>query len=478
LKRSIRSRAGRALSLATCTLVVLAGACGPAPRAVDPSKPAVILISLDTCRADLFGSLTGEEPSLTPSFDRFAADAVTFDHAFVQAPHTLPSHMSMMTSVYPDVHGVKPDRDPLSGSFVTLPEILHGAGYRTVGLVTSEWLKPEFGFGRGFDVYERLPHERTYADRVNTEALRQIDRHQVPFFLFLHYYDLHSDFEHGRVGNKLPYYSSPAAREGLGVSADGQELCDAEGQCNTRYLMAMDRERQPLSPAKIRLIHDLYRAAVPELDAAMGKLFDALKRQGLYDDALIIVTSDHGEEFREHGRFIHSQPYDETTHVPLFIKFPGSWKAGVRVSRVVETVDLMPTLLEALKLDVPDGAQGESLLDLLGDGRTRTKDAVLSEDTINWTRYGLRTDDVKLIMDLKTGRRELYDLAADPGETTNLADERPDLADEMEARLERLVRTNRRLGKAIADGTQGGTGGKDVLSGEERKRLESLGYVN
>jgi len=469
---SIRSFARCVAMSLVCSFVA---SCGPSAPTADPNAPSVILISLDTCRADLFGALTGEEPSRTPSLDRFAADAVTFDHAFVQAPHTLPSHMSMMTSVYPDVHGVKPDRDPLSESFVTLPEILHGAGYRTVGLVTSEWLKPEFGFGRGFDVYERLPHERTYADRVNTEALRQIERHRLPFFLFLHYYDLHSDFEHGRVGNKLPYYSSPAARERLGISADGQEFCDGEGQCNTRYLMAMDRERQPLSPARIHLIHDLYRAAVPELDAEMGKFFDALKRQGLYDDALIVVTSDHGEEFREHGRFIHSQPYDETTHVPLFIKFPHSRKAGTRVSRVVETVDLMPTLLEALKLDVPDGVQGESLLDLLGDGRTWTKDAVLSEDSITWTRYGLRTDGVKLIMDLKTGHRELYDLAADPGETTNLADERPDLADEMEGRLERLVRANRRLGRAFADGT---VSGKDVLSGEERKRLESLGYVN
>ncbi|MFW6012126.1 MAG: sulfatase [bacterium] len=461
-----------ALSLAASVLQL--GACAPAPAPSAPSGPPVILISFDTCRADVFGALTGEEPSLTPRLDELARDSVIFENAFVQAPHTLPSHMSMFTGVYPDTHGVQPELDPLPDSLATLPELLDEAGYHTIGIVTSEWLKPDFGFGRGFDDYDRLPHRPTYAERVNAAALRKLRQHDGGFFLFLHYYDLHSDFDQGS-GNKFPYYSHPEYREGLEVSSDGSEFCDDDGNCNTRYLMAADRERRELPRSEIDTIHALYRAAVPQLDSEMGSFFDELKSRGLYEDAVIIVTSDHGEEFREHGRFIHSQPYDETVGVPLFIKFPGSWGAGTRVSEVVETVDIPATLLDYLDLEVPEYFQGETLLGLVENEGDRGKEAVLSQDTIQKARYGLRTDDVKLILDFEGSRRELYDLREDPAEKTNLATERAELAEELERRLKRLVGANRRLHEDFA---QGEGPESDVLSPEERKRLEALGYVN
>lgn len=455
--------------------VLLLASCSPSPAPDGSSPPPVVFISFDTCRADLFGVLSGESPSLTPRLDRFAKDSVVFENAFVQAPHTLPSHMSMLTSVYPDVHGVKPDQDPLPDALVTLPEILQEAGYDTVGLVTSEWLKPEFGFGRGFDRYQLLPHEPTYADRVNGAALAHLRRVGEPYFLFLHYYDLHSDFDQGAAANKFPYYAPLQYRAGLDVSADGGEFCDREGNCNTRYLMATDRERRRLPQSEIDTIHGLYRAAMPLLDAEMGAFFDDLRRYGLYRDALIVLTSDHGEEFREHGRFLHSQPYDETVRVPLFIKFPGSWAAGTRVAEVVESVDILPTLLDHLGIGVPESAQGGSLLGLVEGEGSRPDHAVLSQDTIQQARYGLRTDDVKLIFDFKSSRRELYDLREDPEEEADVAAERAELADELERRMKRLVAANRQLHQAYATG---GGGEGDVLSDEERKRLEALGYVN
>jgi arylsulfatase A-like enzyme len=460
--------------LSMCGLLPL-GACAPGPDPSGPSRPAVILISFDTCRADVFGVLTGESPSLTPRLDELAADSVVFENAFVQAPHTLPSHMSMLTAVYPDVHGVKPDEDPLPESLVTLPQILQEAGYRTVGLVTSEWLKPDFGFGRGFDEYERLPHRRTYAERVNATALWELRRGRAPHFLFLHYYDLHSDFDDRFSQDKFPYYSPPRYREGLGVSSDGREFCDAKGNCNTGYLLAAAQDGRKLPQTEIDTIHGLYRAAVPHLDSEMGDFFDELRSRGMYEGSLIIVTSDHGEEFHEHGRFIHSQPYDETIAVPLFIKFPGSWAAGTRVEEVVETVDILPTVLDYLGIDPLESAQGESLLGLVGGPEGGTKRATLSQDTVIKTRYGLRTDQVKLIMDLKAPRRELYDLREDPHEKVDVAGERAELADELERRLKSLVAANRRLHEAFATGE--GVD-RDPLSAEERKRLESLGYVN
>lgn len=470
--RPMTANIGTTLSILVC---LAAFGCAPHEDSPEPQGPSVILISFDTCRADVFGVLTGETPSLTPRLDELAADSVVFENAFVQAPHTLPSHMSMLTSVYPDAHGVKPNQDPLPESLVTLPEMLQEAGYRTVGLVTSEWLKPDFGFGRGFDEYDLLLHRPTYAERVNAAALRELRRGNGPHFLFLHYYDLHSDFDQGSAANKLPYYSPPRYREGLDVSAEGEEFCDDEGNCNTRFLMAVDRERRQLPQAQIETIHGLYRAAVPHLDAEMGAFLDELRSRGLYEESLIVVTSDHGEEFREHGRFIHSQPYDETIGVPLFIKYPGSWAAGTRVAEVVETVDILPTILDHLGIDPPASAQGESLLGLIEGAEKRPGHAVLSQDTINLTRYGLRTDDVKLIMDLKASRRELYDLCADPLEEVDVAKDRAELADELEQRLKRLVGANRRLHQAFATGAGGD---QDVLSAEERKRLEALGYVN
>lgn len=451
------------------------GGClsGPAPAA--GPRPLIILISFDTCRADLFGALTGENPSPTPRLDEFAADSVVFENAFVEVPHTLPSHMSLMTSVYPDVHGVEPKDGPLQSSFVTLAQILHDAGFHTVGLVTSEWLKAAFGFGRGFDDYERLRHRRTYAGRVNAAALRRLGSRTRPQFLFLHYYDLHSDFDLGDAGNKLPYYSPRQYRRGLPVSADGHEFCDERGHCNTDFLVAADRERRPLSTEEIRTIHDLYRSAAPYLDSQMGAFFDGLKDRGLYDGSLILVTADHGEEFREHGRFIHSQPYDETIHVPLLIKFPGSWKAGTRVSGVVETIDVLPTILDYLGIRPPSYIQGESVLGLVEGRPGRRKHAVLSQDSITPTRYGLRTDHLKLIMDLKSSYRELYDLRSDPGEKVNLAAERPRLADELARRLKSLVWANRRLHQAFAGDAYPGL---DLLSHEEKERLKALGYVN
>ncbi len=474
---SVRAFARRVTLSLACALV---SSCSHPVQPAKAGAPSVILISVDTCRADLFGSLTGEEPSLTPNLDRFAADAVTFEHAFIEAPHTLPSHMSMMTSVYPDVHGVKPETEPLSDSIVTLPEILHRAGYRTIGLVTSEWLKPDFGFGRGFDEYKRLHHEANYVDRVNREALRRLDRKpDLPFFAFLHYYDLHSDFEQQSEDDKLPYYSPPEYRRGLPVSSDGHEFCDAEGVCNTRYLIAMDVARQALSPAELQLIHDLYRADAPFVDAQIGIFFDELKTRGLYDGSLIIVTADHGEEFREHGRFIHSQPYDETTHVPLFIKFPAGWKGGTRVDGVVESIDIYPTILDYLGLEAPSYIQGESLLTLLDATRTRKKHAALSQATINWKRYGLRTDDVKLIVDFVSGHRQLFDLEQDPGERHDLSKERPALAAQLERRLKTLVLGNRKLHDELANGAGApGAGDAELLSAEEKERLKALGYVN
>jgi len=459
----------RSIRIALLTALLVLTACG------QHNLPPVFLLSFDTCRADVVGVLANQSPSLTPHIDMFASDAIVFDNAFIPAPHTLPSHMSMFTSLYPDVHGVKPEERVLPPSVKTLPVFLKAAGYLTFGVVTSEWLDPDFGFQRGFDSYRRLKHDFTYAERVNRVALEHLGESRAkvaPVFLFLHYYDLHSDFEHGSAHNKLPYYSPPAYRQDLDVSPDGGEFCDAKMRCNTSYLISADKERRVVSDEEIENIRSLYRAAGAHLDSQIGSLIRELKSSGLYDRSIIIMTSDHGEEFREHGRFIHSQPYDETSRVPLLIKLPGSQNAGVRIHEVVEIVDILPTILDYIGIEPPGYLRGESLLKLIRGHSEYHKNESFCQDTINKSRYSIRTNRMRLIADLDGNRTELYDIEDDPDEKHDLAQERPDVASRLEERLRRMVRMNKERGERLETSPQ------SVLSNEEKDRLKKLGYVD
>lgn len=414
--------------------------------------------------------------SLTPHLDAFARDAVRFDAAYVQIPFTLPSHMSMFTSLYPDVHGVSRPDARLREGVATLPQILQGEGYFNIGLVTNRWMKGEFGFNRGFRHYRQLRYGLTYAQRVNDQVLkmlRRMDLDSRPAFVFLHYLDAHSDF-HNVTRSSLPYFSPPEYREGLDVSEDGSEFCFGPESCATGFLTAADREHRDVPAEQVQQIARLYDRGVRYLDDRLGELFAALREMGIYDDALVLVTSDHGEEFREHGLFLHSQTYDETTGVPLLVKLPGGEAAGTVVEGLVESVDIAPTVLDVLGIEVPPGLQGKSLLPLVrGDGPGR--EAVLSQDKLQRTRYSLRTDRYKLIHDFDSGQTELYDLAADPGESRDLmaAGEPVPAAARLLTELKERVGVNRLLARRLA-----AEAGESVLTEDDRQKLKSIGYVD
>jgi arylsulfatase A-like enzyme len=455
------ARAARTLAPAACA--ALAAACG-APR------PDLLLLSLDTLRRDAVGVYAPDGDSSTPNLDAFAARAVRFDRAFVPLPFTLPSHMSLFTGVHPDVHGVWHRRARLSPRLRTLPERLHEAGYATLGIATNAWMKQEYGFGRGFDHYERLEPGAFYAERVNRRALELLDRRggdARPVFLFLHYLDPHSDW---RI---LPYDSPPRFRADLELAGAEREFCAPEaGACATRFLLRADRARLELPAELLGKLEALYGRGVRYLDEELGRLFAALEARGFLDSALVVVSSDHGEEFREHGRFGHAQTYDETIAVPLLIRFPKDRHAGRVVEEMVETVDLLPTLADYLGLPPPEPAQGESLLPLL-EGGGRPEGHALSRDKDVRTRYALRTATHKLIYDPATSSAELYDLSSDPGETRNRAGEDPARVEALGRRLEALVRANAEL----ARGFPALETAESVLSPEEERELQEIGYL-
>ncbi len=467
-----RSRIVSRVGLFALGVSLLFSACAKETSFVPKSDslPNIIFISLDTFRQDALGARSSGE-DVTPNLNVFRRDSVNFSKAFVHYPHTLVSHASMFTGLYPDAHQVKDKKHRIPTTVSTLAELLQAAGYESAAVVTTDWLKPDFGFARGFRHYDFLRgnHTHVFADRVNAKALELADEvleNDSRLFLFLHYYDAHSDF-----GQTLPYYSPEDFRSGSAKDVDASSFCDEDGKCATQYLLSMDRRKAEVEPKQLDLLLSLYHSGIKYLDRQLGLFFEELRDRGLYEDSMIILTADHGEEFREHGEFIHTQTYDETITVPLLIKFPGNRYAGLTVAGLVETVDLLPTILSYLAIAVPSNAQGASLLPAIENG-VASKDSVFSQHKLNQYTYSLRTARYKLIFNYKSKRARLYDLEVDPEEQTDISSRDEDTVRALQNILSASIAANKRLAKEIGPAEAEG-----LLSNEEIERLKALGYL-
>ena len=318
-------------------------------------RPNVILVSVDTLRADALSCL-GHPGETTPHIDRFLSEGVLFRSAYAEEPHTLPSHVSLFTSVHPKSHGVEGrlrGGRPLSEDVPTLATTLKAEGYATAAFLNGGFLNPRFGLRRGFDVYDYFSdvqenesnatsrHGRS-AEQTNAAVFEWLDgTAQRPFFLFVHYFDVHSDW------NLLPYDSPDAYRKPrCGEFETSVELTPGEGG-GSRFLFDVNRRKVSLTPSDVEEIRCLYDAGVRYLDDRFGELVAGLAERGVLEDSLVAFVSDHGEEFMEHGKVLHTQLFDECLHVPLGIRAPSSRALEPRVvDELVETIDVMPTLLE------------------------------------------------------------------------------------------------------------------------------------
>src|SRR6266576_1217533 len=290
--------------------------------------PNIILITLDTTRADRMGFL-GSSRGLTPNLDALAKQCVVFTRAYAQEPLTTPSHAALLTGTYPQFNHVADLGVPLAKDLPYLPDVLRRRGYHTAAFVGAYILDPKShtapGFDRGFDTYDAGFHKRRAgeyryssverrAEDVVKHALAWLNKHpQGPFFLWLHFYDPHDPYD-------------------------------------------------PPEPFNSRFASAPYDGEIAYTDSVLGKFFATLHTRGLYQGTLIAVAADHGEAFGEHGELRHGIfVYDETIHVPLLFKLPGGRSAGKRIETRVALADVAPTILRLTGLPVPAAMQGQSL---------------------------------------------------------------------------------------------------------------------
>jgi hypothetical protein len=347
---------GARLSCALVAITLVAVATAHVRSASSPEKPNVILIELDDLRADRLGCQGYPRPT-TPEIDRFARGAVRFERAFSPTPSTLAAHMTLLTGLLPILHQVTPTTS-LPADAPTLAGELRQHGFTTIAQTDDDpWLHPRFGFAQGFDVFRRVAGD---AARKN-EALEPLldDLRSQRFFLYLNYHDAAAD------DATLAYESSVEDRAVL-VPAYGGEYrgCDAALNCGARWIAAHSVAGSEPDAATIRHLSNLYDAGVRGLDREIGHLFRMLEERGLLETSIVVITSDHGEAFFEHGAGLHRDLHVECTAVPLIVR-PAGGTNERSLTPLVGIVDIAPTLLEMCGIEARKELQGESLASLV-----------------------------------------------------------------------------------------------------------------
>lgn len=356
-------------------VLTLCAACAP-----DRGLDGVIVVSLDTLRADRLGAY-GSTRGLTPALDRFAAESVVFDRAYAQANETLYSHASLFTARYPSEIDVLDGAFRLPAATPTLASVFADAGWSTAAVVAGGHLSAAFGLGLGFDSYDDATSWGSLRD-TGSRALRWLDqRDDRPFFLFVHGYDthdrylkpppfgyLHADPAYGGVAGAL--IRAPGATSAV-VHGHATSSPDAVGDLallHPRFgaepVTGVEPDAPPLTDADVAQVSGAYDGAVAWADASFGVFIAGLDARGLLDRTAVVVLSDHGEELGESGSFNHRFTLsDAAVHVPLMVRLPGGRGGGTHVTGLTELVDVAPTLWGLAGVQAPAGVRGQARLD-------------------------------------------------------------------------------------------------------------------
>lgn len=397
-------------------------------KKADKPRPNILLIIVDTMRADHVGAYGYQRPT-TPAIDQLAKEGTVFTRAYSHSPWTMPSVASILTSLTPRDHGITKWEQPLEERFLTLAEYLATHGYYTAAYVSHVIFEPEYHYNQGFDTYDYSVIEKGEPDEISTAkeisdlvvAALEKNTYQ-PFFMWLHYFDPHNDYLLHE-----PY------------NFGGQPM-------------------------------DLYDSEIRFTDEQIGRVFAKLKELKLWDNTVIVVMADHGEEFYEHGWRYHSRTlYEELIHIPLVIRVPGF--KPQKLPTIVAESDVAPTLCRLAKLPVPREFKGKRIQykkPFLSTPRfiDRENRVVFAETFRFGRKQGFVFENWKYIHDLKTSRFEMFDLQADPLEKNNLAYQQMDLAKKFKEQLNAFYK----VGRAKIE--------EHELSDSLKRSLDSLGYLN
>ncbi len=458
-------------------LIILTG-CGDAsaPADVQPVGPNVLLISIDTLRADHLGAYGYQRPT-SPNLDRIARQGVVFENHISSTSWTLPAHAALFSSLPDSVHGCTDTDRVLAEDITTLAERFGAAGYETAGFFAGPYLHPAFGLGQGFEHYENCTSyasaldgapaaqwamdldvmHQSHRDITNPSVFKAFTRWidepgRGKFFIFVHLWDVHYDFIPPSPYDTMfdPDYTGSVTGENF----------------------FFDRSINPnMPPRDLEHLVALYDGEIAWTDEYLGHIIARLETLGVLDDTVIAITSDHGTAFFEHGLKGHRNSlFDELIRVPLVIRYPASIEAGTRISTQTRSIDIGPTLLDLAGLATGDDIHGHSLLTLVRDKQLDFDNEAVSElfslgqrvrtlRTRRWKFYDVMNRELRLWTDLiaDPGERALRPLAVGHG---------PDL----EARYDQAV-----AGLVPVAVTAGA--GADPLPEALRRQLESLGYV-
>lgn len=428
--------------LASSAALFILESCRPRERAVSAPRVNIILMSVDTLRADHLGCY-GHKEETSPRLDEFVKNSVLFEKAISPSPLTTPAHISLFTATTPRVHevyniigGTKNFR-PLPAGIITATEILKANGYITIGLHGGGNVDGVTGLERGFDYYAHVK-----ADKINQNLEEFIQEYKTqgnPFFIFLHHYLCHDPYIHGP--SEFRYHFLKGRRDQLPFDLD-----EVEGQKSFAQKCAKFWENFDISdPEDREMLISLYDGGIFYSDHLFQGTLDILKNEGLYDNSFIVFLSDHGEEFYEHGGKLHLRLFIETLDVPLIIKFPDGKFNGIRIPEEVRTFDLFPTLFEYLKITpIPPSFQGISFLPLL------SKEGVYSPLVMSFAPHArrLRFHDEGFVFShqpLKKTKYWIFYKKADPLEQSNLADQRPELLNQMKSKSREIMQEQERI---------------------------------
>ncbi len=422
----------------------------------------IILISIDALRADHL-SCYGYHRNTSPNIDRIATQGVLFKNAFSQATWTLPSHASIFLSQYVWSHTVKnPRTERLTYSYTTLAEILKNENYATAAFTGGILLSSKYGFNQGFEICDDgIPRRRarqeiaSYIDKL-LSWLESVGNRK--FFLFIHTYDVHQP------------YNPPAPYFDLYT----REFYEGKHLKNSKGIDVQKIDASKLTLEELNYIIAVYDGGINYVDYQLGKIFEKLNQLGINDNTIIILTADHGEGFKEHGKLRHGyKPYIELVHVPLIMKGPGIPRNRV-YDNSVQLIDIVPTILEILDMPQRKEMQGRSILALMKN--------CLLEEVFKTYSFGhdkdkyeqpfsmsLRTEEWTYIMD-QDGPDELYNRINDPKEQNNIIEKKPFIAQKLKKELEDFIALTSEEKLQVTE--------KVHIDEELKQQLKSLGYLH